>query len=199
MRQNSTCENSCNGHGRCSSQGDKCNCFKGLNGEELWAGVDCSMRACPTGLAWAHDLLVKNNDAHPLMECSNRGICNRDTGECSCYAPFEGMACQRKQCWNDCSNHGQCLPQRVFASMAGNEYDEPWDAMKIWGCLCDAGFRGPDCSLKECPSFADPIGGFGNEAGRDCSGRGWCDYSTGLCSCFEGFHGPGCNKRSYTF
>jgi hypothetical protein len=25
----------------------RCNCFKDLNGDDLWTGVDCSLRACP--------------------------------------------------------------------------------------------------------------------------------------------------------
>ena len=27
--------------------GDYCECYTDLNGEDLWTGVDCSMRACP--------------------------------------------------------------------------------------------------------------------------------------------------------
>ncbi|RYH24362.1 hypothetical protein EON65_16860, partial [archaeon] len=81
---------------------------------------------------------------------------------------------------------------QLLAERAGHIYSEPWDAMKIWGCACDVGFRGPDCSLKECPSRADPLGGFGNEGGRDCSGRGVCDYRTGTCQCFPGFVGVAC-------
>ena len=84
----------------------------------------------------------------------------------------------------------------MLAEMGGHTYDQPWDAMKLWGCFCDVGFRGADCSLMECPSEADPIGGFGNEAARDCSGRGLCDYKIGLCKCFDGFHGAACSKQS---
>jgi hypothetical protein len=88
---------------------------------------------------------------------------------------------------------------KVLAEKANRNYSTPWDAMKIWGCFCDIGFRGPDCSLMECPSRADPLGGFGNEAGRDCSGRGNCDYQTGSCHCYKGFHGPACNQASVYF
>ena len=104
------------------------------------------------------------------------------------------MACQRNKCFNDCSNKGVCLPMKILAQRASRQYDTPWDALKIWGCLCDNGYRGPDCSEKECVSFSDPLGGFGNESGRDCSGRGTCNYGTGLCECFSGFYGDGCEN-----
>ncbi len=116
----------------------------------------------------------------------------------------------------DCNGRGECLPMKVLAERAGRNYSIPWDAMKIWGCVCDKGFRGPDCSQQviwivislvatllpeqqECLSRADPLGGYGNEAGRDCSGRGHCDFSSGICNCFQGFHGEACNKQSVTY
>lgn len=51
----------------------------------------------------------------------------------------------------DCSGRGLCLPMKVLAANAGRVYDDPWDAMKIWGCVCDIGYRGPDCSLRVSP------------------------------------------------
>merc|ERR1712078_853965 len=68
--------------------------------------------------------------------------------------------------------------------------------MKHVGCVCDAGYRGPSCALQECPSGADPMDGYGNEAGRDCSGRGICDCTTGTCSCFSGFFGTRCQEQT---
>ena len=36
-------------------------------------------------------------------------------------------------------------------------YDDAWDSNLQWGCDCDGGFFGPDCSLRECPSNVDPL------------------------------------------
>ena len=37
------------------------------------------------------------------------------------------------------------------------QYAGAWDSGKNYGCLCDVGFRGADCSLLECPSNEDPL------------------------------------------
>ena len=105
---------------------------------------------------------------------------------------YDGIACQRSICPYDCSGNGVCLNQESLAERAGYVYSTPWDATKIVGCYCDTGYRGPACDLQECPSGPDPIGAQGNEVGRDCSGRGLCDYTQGICTCFFGFFGTRC-------
>jgi hypothetical protein len=169
-----------------------------LNGEEEWTGYDCSLRACPKNIGWIGDI-QGSNDAHPWVECSNRGLCDRRTGECQCFVGYEGLACQRNSCPNDCNGKGYCLPEKYLAELAGRTYLHVWDALKSVGCVCDQGYRGPDCSLQECPSGPDPLGGYGNETGRDCSGRGLCNYETGICECFSGFYGSNCDKQTVTF
>ena len=84
---------------------------------------------------------------HPIMECSNKGVCDRDTGMCECFPNFEGIACERTVCPNDCNMSGVCYTQKELAEEANRIYEVPWDAEKNTGCVCDLGFRGPDCRL----------------------------------------------------
>merc|ERR1712146_720190 len=188
-------DGTCSGHGYCSNN-NKCSCFSGINGEPVWTGADCSLRACPTATAWVSQHIVGANDMHHTAECSNKGLCDRTTGICTCFPGYDGLACQRSRCPDDCNGRGSCFPERILAIKANREYSTPWDANKHTGCFCDAGYRGASCELQECPTTADVIGGFGNEAGRDCSGRGICNYETGVCDCFTGFYGEGCDKQS---
>ena len=193
-RKSGMCENQSSGHGTCEVNSN-CLCFTGTDGEAEWVGADCSLRACKKGFAWV-GAVVNSNDLHPWTECSNKGMCDRESGYCECFPGYEGIACQRTACPDDCNGQGTCLTEKHLAAKAGRTYTVPWDAMKHIGCLCDAGYRGPTCDLRECPSGPDPLGGFGNEAGRDCSGRGLCDYFDGLCQCFSGFFGERCQHQT---
>lgn len=189
------CEGLCSGHGRCGAS-NTCNCFTSPGGTQpAWMGYDCSLRSCPRDTAWVGDVM-NNNEAHPEAECSNKGICDRSTGLCDCFYGYDGIACQRHECPDNCNHRGSCFPERMLAEKNGRAYNQPWDASKALGCVCDIGYRGPACELQECPTEYDPLDGFGNEAGRDCSGRGICDYTNGTCSCFFGFVGLKCQVQN---
>ena len=70
-------ETSCSGAGTCSgSSAYQCTCFSGFT------GYDCSLRTCNYGAAW-FDEATTTNTAHAMVECSNRGLCDRTTGMCS--------------------------------------------------------------------------------------------------------------------
>lgn len=193
-RMGGLCENHCSNHGTCEMN-NNCNCFVGLDGEPEWTGPDCSLRTCPKDFAWV-GAVVNANDLHPWAECSNRGLCDRKVGACQCFPGYEGVACQRTICPNNCNDRGTCWPEKHLAVKAARTYEKAWDAMKHVGCFCDAGYRGPACDQQECPSGTDPLDGYGNEAGRDCSGRGICDYSSGTCGCFSGFYGTRCQYQT---
>lgn len=191
---NGYCQNDCNGHGTCGPN-DKCTCFKNRNGDLAWIGNDCGLRTCPLGQAWV-GYVLKANDLHPPMECSNKGLCDRQTGICQCFTNYEGIACERTICVNDCSSHGVCYTQKQLAAEAGHTYTTPWDANRHVGCVCDLGYRGPDCSMIECPSGPDVMKGPGNESGRECSGRGVCNFTNGMCSCYLGYYGLSCQYQT---
>jgi hypothetical protein len=196
-RHSGFCENHCSNHGTCETNLN-CKCFTGLDGEPEWTGPDCSLRTCPKDISWIGDVVTANN-LHPVEECSNKGTCDRSTGSCMCFPGYEGIACQRTICPNNCNDRGSCWPEKLLAGKADRVYQLPWDAMKHVGCYCDKGYRGPSCEFQECPSGNDPLDGYGNEAGRDCSGRGICDYSKGVCSCFSGFFGTKCEYQTTVF
>ena len=196
-RNGGLCENHCSNHGTCEKNSN-CKCFTGLDGEAEWTGPDCSLRTCPRDFAWVGDVINSNN-LHPWVECSNKGSCDRKSGTCKCFAGYDGVACQRSTCPDNCNDRGTCWPEKHLATKASRTYNTPWDSMKHVGCFCDAGYRGPACELQECPSGTDPLDGYGNEAGRDCSGRGLCDYEDGTCTCFSGFYGTHCQYQTTVF
>jgi len=114
---------------------------------------------------------------HRYAECSGRGLCNRDNGECECFPGYEGKGCQRTACPNDCSGHGRCayiekMPfettAMAYAGLAGAAADwsflsqdahtftyRGWDRHKTRGCICDPEYGDVDCSKRMCPYGTD--------------------------------------------
>lgn len=163
------CHNNCNRNGLCT-RFMRCDCFEG------YEGVDCSRRSCPLGLAWS-DIPSGDDSAHALATCSNRGHCDYSLGICRCDDLFEGLACDRLKCPNECTGHGECMS----IAEAGYSFDgfhlnrsvhkdgsygvsyRAWDAHKLFGCVCDPGFVGYDCSRLECDRGDDRRSGGGRD------------------------------------
>jgi len=97
------------------------------------------------------------DSAHYYMECSNKGICDRKTGECDCFDGYDGSSCQRASCPNECSGHGTCEHIKTLAALDSDNIYDLWDAEMTMGCKCDAGYSGPDCSSKDCKYGVDPL------------------------------------------
>jgi hypothetical protein len=105
---------------------------------------------------------IITNSAHEYRECSNKGICDRSAGTCTCFDGYDGSACQRASCPSNsngvCSGHGMCLTVKAIADQynSGNIY-RLWDKDSTMGCVCDAGYFGPDCSERKCKYGFDPL------------------------------------------
>lgn len=169
------CPNMCSTNGICTNgSAGECVCFPGFH------GVDCSIRICPAGKAWA-DLPSASNVAHQdYAECSNMGDCDRSTGYCNCRYGFGGPACDTMLCPVDfvptieggtrvdvCSGNGACISlgdsvqdDGFYNSTASSGYGytyRGWDANMIYGCTCDTGWEGVNCDRRSCPKGDDPL------------------------------------------
>jgi len=188
------CPNACSGHGTCQPK-DMCSCYKNWQGNDCseatcyfgLAHVDTpkgnldgdvnghidgtlnleGSTVYPTGTYELYPLQLVAEEAHYYMECSNKGICDRETGLCQCFDGYEGTACKRAACPNDCSGHGTCesikelglLDWKLRPQYTGfgvSPYTL-WDADVGMGCLCDPQFGGADCSLRQCKYGVDPL------------------------------------------
>ena len=173
--------NACSKHGHCS--GRQCICDNG------YRGYDCSERRCAAGLAWA-SVPSGIDTAHTMAECSNAGICDRKSGACKCGQAFSGIACERMACPNACSDHGRCMSlSEAATSYDGHNlvqtttYTAPWDAEKVYGCVCDWGWTGHSCALRVCPMGDDPMttGQVDEVQTLTCTGNAghfWLTYKT---------------------
>merc|ERR1719281_664746 len=203
------CPNACSGHGTCGSK-DSCSCYQNYQGNDCsertcYFGIahvdtpkgDLNADGMVSGplttvitgsevYPWGTTEQYPNADAnegHFYMECSNKGICDRKSGTCDCFDGYEGTACVRASCPNDCSGHGTCETIKELAEMkgydstagdvatttpVGNVMDfdtaieesyayDLWDQDKTMGCKCDPVYFGADCSLKKCKYGVDPL------------------------------------------
>jgi len=131
------------------------------------------------------------DNQHTYMECGGRGLCDRSTGQCKCFASFTGEGCRRTTCPNDCSGHGQCrtdansfyylgkIPSADSADWYGTQIPDysktpgasTWGIHTSWlkyqQCHCDAGYEGDDCSLRMCPKGDDPETECSTDLGND--------------------------------
>eukprot|EP01038_Epipyxis_sp_PR26KG_P005131 gene5131-7147_t len=164
---NAGCDNSCSGHGTCGFRG-VCKCYDNWGLGMSHDSGDCSERICPYEFAWV-DTPDKIGSHHKYAECSNKGICNRETGDCECFPGYEGKGCQRTACPNDCSGHGRCTyiedllyksePDDYYASgdftYVGKDDYYYWDKSKTRGCVCDPEYTDVDCSKRMCQFATD--------------------------------------------
>lgn len=150
----SACLNDCNKKGTCGIW-QNCQCFDG------WEGNDCSRKTCPKGPQLA-DIASSLDTAHGLATCSGQGYCDYATGNCKCNQGYYGNSCERTKCFKNCNYRGRCMSLRMVAEENDGfrlnrttTYDQ-WDADVIFGCVCDPGWSGPDCSQRVCEYGLDP-------------------------------------------
>lgn len=177
----SNCDNACSGHGYCMTD-DVCSCYDNWGVGMSHHSGDCSERVCPYELAWV-DTPDKQGSFHKYAECSGRGICDRAVGECTCFDGYEGKACARTTCPNDCSGHGTCeyiddMPyEKVSYVTTSISAHQRWDA------------HAPNAGISE--------GKKGNqiETGSSSNYYNWDSKKIRGCVCDATFGDVDCSKR----
>lgn len=193
----------CHGNGVCDYCSNRCSCFAGYGHEDdlVQVGHDvalnCSAKVCPSGRAIS-DVPTGGHRAHAMAECSNAGSCNRYSGECECFPPWTGAACDRMRCPNDCSGHGICLSMRAIAKLANilgssNNFGVYYNRNIEYGALLndETGWDGSD---------ADNVTAFTHAWDREAMRKCVCDsswpvgYDYGQTQLGEWF-GPDCSMK----
>jgi len=170
----------CSARGTCDRSTGTCQCFAGFT------GLACNRNACPNdcsghGVCASLKQMARMSNALPL-------------GPNTYYEGDEGAST-----WDE---------DMLFGCVC----DSTWPVGLGSGQTQEPEWFGPDCSLRHCPSNDDPrtakvetdchnvtahgslyAGQSGNLCQVDCSNRGLCDYSTGICKCFNGQYGVDCS------
>lgn len=84
------------------------------------------------------------------------------------------------QCYNGCNGHGYCINSQS-------------------SCNCFNGWQGPDCRERVCPTGyawgGEPTGTDAiRSAEVECSNAGYCDRTTGVCTCDTAYTGFACER-----
>lgn len=195
------CSNSCSGHGTCGAE-DTCQCNR------RWTGPDCAQRECPKGLSWVlpsqeeYEAGVgpakgKLGGLHLYTECSSKGTCATDSGMCTCFEGFTGVACSRQKCPNDCSGHGRCVTNADIISES--EYlADFYDGAKRMnlGIEIDASSDPDEPSELNGNIFATQI--WDKDMSRKClCDRGWTGYACGSRICPTGADPLVCETKTW--
>lgn len=197
----------CSNAGKCDRSTGTCRCFP------PWTGAACERMRCPNDCS-GHGMCLSMRAIAKLADITGSkhtsGIYYSRNIEYG--AIFKDETVGTEQYGNETIFSADNIAWDREA-MRKCICDSSWPVGLEEGQYQLAEYFGADCSLKRCPGGDDPhttdderfcqgknqlnhqvsptgeVGKYGNLCHIDCSNRGTCDYRTGKCTCFEGYHG----------
>jgi len=142
---------------------------------------------------------AKYQEGHFYRECSNKGVCDRKSGECDCFDGYTGSACQRTTCPNDCSGHGTCEYMRELADgkrIAAPDAPSPTLGNRMMACttlIADTDGDGDMDIVRNDGTCGWIEGDADDNHGTQYSL--WDEESQMGCRCDAGFSGPDCSSK----
>ncbi|KAM9978897.1 hypothetical protein ACTFIY_012637 [Dictyostelium cf. discoideum] len=87
-----SCPNDCSNNGICNKNTGECKCNSG------WGGFDCSSKLSTGGETITSSSSTTSTELTYSCpkDCSNNGICNKNTGQCKCNSGWGGYDCNSK-------------------------------------------------------------------------------------------------------
>jgi len=100
-------------------------------------------------------------------DCNGHGVCQSNKDFAEDYARAMATAINLKQRQPRCKNGATAYtaedcPRNIehnddYYKTFMVSYEDAWDSGLQYGCKCDSGYTGGDCSKRECPTSFDPL------------------------------------------
>ena len=131
-------------------------------------------------------------------ECCNRGLCDRTSGICTCSTGFLSSDGTGTNIAGDNGDCGRTTGVSVCGGATSCSLAGTCSGSTAYQCTCNDGYTGSDCSLRTCPQgrawFDEATAPNVAHANAECSNKGICDRTNGICTCMDGFTGGACER-----
>ena len=137
-------------------------------------------------ICWARASEAANCVEHNY--CNSHGVCSTSDSTCECFDGYGSVSDISLYKRPDCGNRAFVRPGALFQiSRCMACYGLVYFSLYTFAGVCPAGRAWADV----------PTGTKTAHAMSECSNKGLCERSSGVCQCFEGFAGDACQRFGY--
>lgn len=171
-------------------------------------GIKYSVLASTTVLSLTYVSVTAGVGA--VYECSNQGVCNRDSGKCACFEKYYDSTLDYRFLSSDgygaSGSRGDCGYLETAKVTTSCTYDNDYDLLcsghgycNAGVCICQDGWNGINCAVGTCAFgtawFDEAVSSAEAHQSAECSNQGICNRVDGYCECRSGYSGKACQYR----